>query len=303
MKGLAAFVMKGSGQASLVIAGFVCLSFMMPLVGFLSSAAFGLVVLREGVRAASTVLAFSTVMVAVFGGLALGSVKAPLVYAFLLWLPTGFAAWMLRFTRQLALALGAVAVPALIAILAVYGLIDEPAGFWSDRLALLVQPLLDQAPADFDAESVRAGLRTASHYATGFVGAGSALTVFMTLVLARWWQSLLYNPGGFRAEFLALRLSPAFAYVALACGGAAALFSSPAVNELAWNLGFVFFVLYLVVGVAVMHALLSRRASQKFWLAGIYLLLFIIPQVAIPMMLIGFSDAWMDWRHRKTADA
>ncbi|QJD29734.1 YybS family protein [Methylococcus geothermalis] len=295
--------MKGRWQAVFVIAGFACLSFMIPLVGLLSSAAFGLVVLRQGPQSALTVLVPAAMAVAAFGGVVLGSVAAPLIYALLLWLPTALAAWVLRLSRRLEWALAAVVIPALVAVLAVYGLVSNPAEFWSEKLMPMVQPLLDQAPADFDADAARSGLRVAAHYATGFVSAGSALSVFMTLVLARWWQSLLYNPGGFRAEYLELRPSPAFAYVALACMGGAALFASSAVAELMWNLGLVFFMLYLMVGIAVIHALLSRRAGGKFWLAGVYLLLFVIPQVAIPVVLMGFTDVWMDWRHRRIAGA
>ncbi|UQN12343.1 YybS family protein [Methylococcus capsulatus] len=299
MKGLAAFVMKERWQAVLVIAGLVCLSFMIPLVGLLSSAALGLVVLRQGLPAAATVLALSAAAVAVFGGVVLGSVAAPLIYALLLWFPTAVAAWVLRISRRIEWALTSVVVPALMAVLAVYGLIGDPSEFWNEKLIRLVQPLLDQAPDGLDADGARFGLRVAAHYATGFVSAGSALSVFLTLMLARWWQSLLYNPGGFRAEFVELRPAPAFAYAALACIGGA--MSLPAVAELLWNLGLVFFVLYLMVGVAVIHVLLSRRSAGKFWLAGFYLLLFVIPQVALPVALMGFTDVWMDWRHRRAA--
>jgi hypothetical protein len=293
--------MKGRWQAVLVIAGFVCLSFMMPLVGLLSSAALGLVVLRQGLPAAFTVLVLSAMAVAAFGGVVLGSLAAPLIYALLLWFPTAIAAWVLRISRRLDWALASVVIAALAAVLAVYTLVADPAEFWNDKLMLMIQPLLDQAPAGFDAEGARSGLRVAAHYATGFVSAGSALSVFMTLVLARWWQSLLYNPGGFRAEFLELRPSPAFAYAALvSIGGAMSL---PMLAELLWNLGLVFFALYFMVGIAVIHALLSRRPAGKFWLAGVYLLLFVIPQVAIPVVLMGFTDVWMDWRHRRVAGA
>ncbi|MEW6038043.1 MAG: hypothetical protein AB1648_07330 [Pseudomonadota bacterium] len=293
--------MKGRWQAVLVIAGFVCLSFMMPLVGLLSSAALGLVVLRQGLPAAFTVLVLSAMAVAAFGGVVLGSLAAPLIYALLLWFPTAIAAWVLRISRRLDWALASVVIAALAAVLAVYALVADPAEFWNDKLMLMIQPLLDQAPAGFDAEGARSGLRVAAHYATGFVSAGSALSVFMTLVLARWWQSLLYNPGGFRAEFLELRPSPAFAYAALvSIGGAMSL---PMLAELLWNLGLVFFALYFMVGIAVIHALLSRRPAGKFWLAGVYLLLFVIPQVAIPVVLMGFTDVWMDWRHRRVAGA
>jgi hypothetical protein len=47
----------------------------------------------------------------------------------------------------------------------------------------------------------------------GMMGAGSAMTAVMCLLLARYWQAALYNPGGFGSEFRALYYPPAVAVV------------------------------------------------------------------------------------------
>ena len=44
----------------------------------------------------------------------------------------------------------------------------------------------------------------------GLFAMGQAYAMISFLVLARWWQSQLYNPGGLRAEFHQLRLPPTF---------------------------------------------------------------------------------------------
>lgn len=299
MKALAAFAMQGLWQASLVVAGFACLSFTVPLVGFLSSAFFALVVLRQGIQVASMVLTASAMVVVLFGVVALGEFWMPAVYAGTLWIPVGIAAWVLRVWRNLGFSLEIVTLLTLLVVLAVYGSMEEPSVFWKGKLVLLLQPWLAASPDGFDPQVLRDHLEALSYYATGLVGAGSDLTVFMTLLLARWWQALLFNPGGFRAEFLALRVTPKFAYAATSALVLAWLSPSVGLAELMWNLGLVFFAVFLVVGVAVMHELLSRRSGRGFWLTGAYLLLFIVPQATLPVAIMGLTDAWMDWRGRK----
>jgi hypothetical protein len=303
VKGLAAFAMKGLWQASLVVASFACLSFAVPLVGFLSSAFFALVVLRQGTEVASVVLAVSGALVALFGVIILGEFWMPLIYAGTLWIPVGIAAWVLRVWRSLGFSLEVVTLLTLVAVMAVYGIMGDPPGYWKGKLVLLLQPWLAASPDGFDPEALRDNLQVVSHYATGLVGAGSDLTVFMTLLLARWWQALLFNPGGFRTEFLALRVTPKFAYAATSVLILAWLSPSTRLAELMWNLGLVFFAVFLVVGIAVMHELLSRRSGRGFWLTGAYLLLFIVPQATLPLAVMGLTDAWMDWRGRKATNS
>lgn len=302
MKALAAFAMRGLWQASLVVAGFACLSFTVPLVGFLSSGFFALVVLRQGTKVASMVLTASAAVVALFGVVILGEFWMPVIYAGTLWIPVGIAAWVLRVWRNLGFSLEIVTLLTLVVVLAVYGFMGDPSGFWKGKLVLLLQPWLAASPDGFDPGALRDHLQVVSHYATGLVGAGSDLTVFMTLLLARWWQALLFNPGGFRVEFLALQVTPKFAYAATLALVLAWLSPLAGLAELMWNLGLVFFAVFLVVGIAVMHELLSRRSGRGFWLTGAYLLLFIVPQATLPVAVMGLTDAWMDWRGRKVSN-
>ena len=57
----------------------------------------------------------------------------------------------------------------------------------------------------------------------GLIGYIVALQVVLSLLLARWWQALLYNPGGFQAEFHQLRLSVRQAAVLVAAVAFASL--------------------------------------------------------------------------------
>jgi mannose/fructose/N-acetylgalactosamine-specific phosphotransferase system component IIC len=57
-------------------------------------------------------------------------------------------------------------------------------------------------------------------------------------------------------------------------------------------------VLFVVLGFAILHRVFAARPNQRFWLAGIYVLTLFVPQMLVPMALLGISDLWMDWRRR-----
>ena len=50
---------------------------------------------------------------------------------------------------------------------------------------------------------------------TGVMASSLQVTCLLCLMLARYWQASLYNPGGFGREFRSLRLAPAVAVILL----------------------------------------------------------------------------------------
>ncbi len=95
-----------------------------------------------------------------------------------------------------------------------------------------------------------------------FAAMQSGMTI-LSLLVARWWQALLYNPGGFAIEMAALRFNAVHAVVLVAAAGV--MLSSFDGNwwSLSWfglcvlPLGFVGFVLA--------HRLLTGRRGSVFW--------------------------------------
>lgn len=294
MKNLAAFIMRGRIQAVVGVAGLAMLSFMIPLVSLFSSAALALVALRTGARESSWVLAVSMAVAAAAGILLIGNIQAALVYGLLLWVPVWPVALLLRFSGQLALALEAGLVLAVLAVVAVYLVAGDPSQLWAESLQRIAQSMSEHAPPGFDASQAGERLQFFAHYMTGMVAAGSLVSLVLGLLIARWWQAALYNPGGFRAEFVGLRLHAVIGYAGLACIGFALLTEGGAA-EFAWNASVVFFVLFAVAGFAVVHAILGRRA---FLLGGVYVALLILPQILLPVAFLGFSDPWLNWRRR-----
>jgi len=122
---------------------------------------------------------------------------------------------------------------------------------------------------------------------------GAALLIaLLALLLGRWWQALLFNPGGFRPEFHELRLGQPLAAFTLALFGAALLSGWPPLANGLLALS----VPYTVQGVAVVHAVVFKRRLSPAWLVLFYLLL--IPFLSQLVMALGVVDAWTDFRNR-----
>lgn len=301
MRGLAAYVMSGRAQAVLAVCVLGLVSWLVPFLSLLSVAAVALPTLRKGAREGAFLLALSLAVTTVPGGLVLGNGWQAVLYGVILWVPGWLSAVVLRETGRLAWALGGIAGLGTIVVLIVYLIYQEPGALWEDALRPYLEPVLDDAPAGMDPDKVREALRSFARYLTGAIAAGSVLSFALSLFIARWWQAMLYNPGGFRVEFVNLRTSPMVAYVALGLVTTAVLAADKALAEVALNLLLPVCILFLLTGFAVLHERLAADNRRRLWLIGIYLILVFVPHVLLPIALLGFSDVWMDWRHRSSA--
>lgn len=292
---MAAFALRGRFQALAVICGLAVASLMFPPLSLFSSAALALVALRHGAKESAWVLLLALLSLGLGGVLLAGDASAAAVYGLLLWLPVWPAALLLRASRRLEWALEAATGLGLVAVFGAYLLVDDPVGLWRERLREFVRSMLENAPPDFDPASLAQVPDLFAPYLTGAMAGGSVMSVILALLIARWQQAVLFNPGGFRREFVGMRLHAGLAYAALACF-AAGMLGGGVLAEIAWNLCIVFLMLYTIGGFSVLHALLG---GKTFWVVGVYIALLVMPQFVLPpTVLLGFSDAWLDWRKR-----
>ena len=295
---LASYIVRGPNQATLVVLVFAVLSLFLPLVSLFSSASLALVALRDGFRPSVRVLAGAAVVLTISGALISGTIIAPLIYGALMWLPSWAVALVLRHTRQFGWSVELAVILGLVGVSVAYALVDNPAAMWQERFQMLLAPLADRA-----AEGSIAGIdRFADQlapYLTGIIAAGSVSSVALSLILARWWQSVLFNPGGFGAEFLAMRLHKVTHIAGIVCL-LISFFGSATAAELFVNLLIVLSVPFVLLGFSIVHRLFSARADRRFWLAGVYVLAMVVPQFLLPVALIGITDAWVGWRERWT---
>jgi len=125
--------------------------------------------------------------------------------------------------------------------------------------------------------------------------AGQLSVMLAALILARWWQSALYNPGGFGDEFRRLRLAPGLvlALVIMMVGCYAA--GEPRMGS--WIL--VLVVPLLVSGIALAHWMVNERKLGGNWLVVFYLLLLFFMQFMLPILaIVAVTDSWIDLRKK-----
>jgi hypothetical protein len=123
----------------------------------------------------------------------------------------------------------------------------------------------------------------------GFYGASHVLVFIVCVMVGRYWQALLYNPGGFQQEFHDLSVDRRVMAVLalLLLGGIAGL---QPVSE--WLM--LFCIVPSLCGLAVIHKVVAARKLNAGWLVLGYLLALATPLI----VMLGFVDSWTDIRKR-----
>jgi hypothetical protein len=296
MQFLANFIMKGRLQAMTVAATLALLSLPFPPASIVSSASVALVTLRRGGREGLYVLVCACAAAAVLSSLLNLGYQFALMYGAVLWTPVWLISMVLREGRKLATAIEIAVLVGMAGVLGFYWLQPQPVQMWSEMLSVMIQPMLDANP-DVPAEQVKQSTLMFAHFMTGAIAAGTVYGLLFGLFLARWWQATLYNPGGFRAEFLALKGHTQLVLASLVIL-ATAILTSGMLAELCWNMIVVLFVLYTFIGTAVLHAVFASKKSGRFMVPIMYLTLMLIPHVMILIALCGLIDNWLDLRKK-----
>ena len=112
------------------------------------------------------------------------------------------------------------------------------------------------------------------------------------MLLARYWQAALYNPGGFGQEFKRLRL-PAVIVFPLVFS----MLLAPSLGIQAAILTPVCSVPLVFAGLAVVHGLVAKYRSGNFWLIGLYIGIVLFTQLTYPLlMVLAIVDSVFDFR-------
>ncbi|SFD69562.1 Predicted membrane protein [Thiohalospira halophila DSM 15071] len=295
MKALAAYITRGHLSAALVaVAAAAAALFFAPL-GYVSGAAVALMTLVAGPTSGLVVVAIAAGVTMLVGLAAVGEIAIGVGFAVAIWLPAWLVASVLRQTVSLPMAVMTAAGLGVLLILGIHAFVADPAALWEGQLQQVFSAL-EQQGGGLD-PSAEEAMRALAGVMTGALGAGVALSLALTLFLARWLQAMLQKPGGFRAEFHSLRLDDRLAWVALAIavGGAVA---PGGAGVVAGHLTLVLVVLYLLQGIAVVHGTAGARGLGWQWLALLYALLLLVPYTIPVVAALGFLDTWLDVRRR-----
>jgi hypothetical protein len=297
MHAFASFIMQGGRQATAVVVAIAVLSFLIPPLVVVSVAAVCLVTLRGGPTEGVLVLVGSTVGLALMGYIMMGTPVIALSYLFAMWLPAYIGSLVLRETASVVSALECLVLIGVVAVLGAYLVVDDPAQQWLVNMQAVVETLRQQQELPIGEVELQESIQFWSHYMTGLVIAGSLVSIVVGLMLGRWWQGLLYNPGGFGEEFSQLRLPQRDAII-FGVLVLTALFLQGEIAEVMLNIDIQALLLFMMAGVSVIRTMILRSKKGRFLLLGFYVALFFVPHLMLPVVLVGISDVWMDWRRR-----
>ena len=282
MGALPSLVMRGRLQASLVVVAFSVLAFLFPPLSILGAAVVALVTLREGPGPGAIIAGFASLAFGFLALLQFGSPTLALGFVLLL-VPVWALGLVLRSTRSLALTVHGYAV-------------QVTPHAWEGQLEPLGRAL--QQAQVVDEQQAKAFIAGLVQWMPGVLAAGFFVELVLSLFLGRSWQAKLYNPGGFRAEFYALRLHPVVAFLALPL--LAVFFLR---IEGAWPLihylGPLLTAAYFFQGLAVAHGVVAKTKMHRGWLYGLYALLILaMGYTVLVVAALGYTDAWLNYRAR-----
>jgi len=280
--------MRGRIQAIGIAGLFGVVSIFVIPMGYVSGAALGLVALRKGDVEALLVLAGAGILVLLAEAVtpARPGLDFPLVVA--IWLPVLVCSAVLRSSRSQGMVLLTVGIFAALFVLGMHLMTDDVVAWWKQWLEAAVSGVKGATLKGFEEDGT---LRLMN----GLVAVLYGASLMITMILARWWQAILYNPGGFREEFHAMRL-PRMLLPAVV---AALLLAGLGSKGLLSDLFMVCIMVYFFQGLAIMHALTAKRRFGWGGLAPIYAALFFFPQyVLMGLAILGALDGIVDFRAR-----
>lgn len=284
MRALAEYIMRGRKQATLAVG----LTAALPLLFWLSAAGASLVLLRKGLAQSANIIVWAlvpSVIWAFYGDpYVLLVVAGSLVMAHVLRETTS---WLRVLLTSLLVGLASAWVLSVV---------------FAGSIAQLTQMLQDSMPKLFDdawqqldGEAQARLLELLPPVLTGLMAAVAQALALAALVLARYWQAMLYNPGGFGREFRAIRLPAAIA--ALLVMG---MLLAPRLHVQAGAIMPLCAVPLGVAGVALVHGVVARYRMGRLPLVGFYVGMFLFVQLLYPLLIIlALADSVFDFRGLK----
>jgi len=300
MKALASYIMRGRAQAIAVAVGFAMLSMILLPFGLLSAATVAFVSLRQGTAAGLVLVAASgvlmTLVTSITGsfGVFMTAIFALLAFLSLVCLLSA----ILRVTRSLPVTIAAAGAIGIVFVVVFHLAVGNTAFWWQSHFNEFFAQTT-QAMATDQQQMFVDSLQSLAAIMTGFVTMMLLLSAIVSLFIARSWQARLYNPGGFREEFHGLQLGKKVAVFSLVIA-TLALVPMGDMSYVMKDILLIVMMMYMLQGIAVVHAIVAIRNMQWVWLVALYGLVFVMSQL---VAITGYIDTWMDFRKRMARNA
>jgi len=288
---------------------------LIPVVGMLGVLFAGFVTLRKGAVEGAMMTVAATLPIVIKFLLMTAGHDSPLS-PMVLWTAISFLVicntltWLLAVLLYRQMTWSAIlqlaALVGVLVISVVHLAYPDVADWWGTQLTQLTASASESAAsalsgvmqdsAKLPSEAQIEAINEAKNYASGMIVMFLLLNAVMQLIVARWWQAVLYAPGMLRRELHHIRLSN--------LAGVLFLLS----QVLAWQSNSVvldilpiLYLLFVCAGLSVIHYFLGLMVSPTrwFWVVLLYVMIYYtMPASMMLISLVALMDIWFDLRKR-----
>jgi uncharacterized protein YybS (DUF2232 family) len=191
------------------------------------------------------------------------------------------------------------AVLSLVTVLVVHLINPDVQQMWQTRLTnyftYAMQTASDLSAGELTTQRAMISrvMTTLSPFATGFVTMFVVFYALLQVLLARWWQAAIYNPGGLRKELCEIRLSYAAGIVCIA-GFALSFIDNKVISDMMPVMYFTF----SLAGFSILHVMTSKSKTGWFWNCLVYIAMIVMPISMALIAALGLLDTFFDLRRR-----
>ena len=272
------FILKGPRQALAVC--LVLFLVPLPLFSFLGTVIIALVTLRKGHQAGFIV------SLATIPALFLSPKVSPILLLLISIIATYGMAIVLRQTQSWS-ATFIIAAIASLSVPFILPLFIEPQVFMDQIINVL------QNDKNSQTQDWVIALKTMVPSIFTMMGTALYIQLVMALVVARWLQSRLFNPGGLKTELMAARISGAQAMALFIVG--VGLFMLTPSNK---NLVAIPLLPFLIVGIIIVQGIINQLPTLRMPLLVAFYALLILTPISLFIIGIGLIDPWVDFRQK-----
>ena len=284
------YILSGGLQAVLAITLSTLISLLLlpkfiylinPFSYLISGSVVSLITLKKGMLYTLQPLVLSWFIL-----LALGITQERLTQeVMIIWLPILFLSGILRFSENQ----GVLIFFAGLATIIFYLIIGDLSAWWNEGLSIAFEQALPSEHLDayqlvFD--SMAKLMNTLVMF-----------YMLIAILFARWWQSRLFNSGGFRKEFYALRVPkivlPIFVVTMILAFSAGDLS-----QDIFRDILVVLIFMYLIQGLSFVHRTIDKLKLSVSWLIVLYCLLMFVPHMGLIISCLGIVDTFSEWHNK-----
>ena len=241
-----------------------------------------LVTLRKGEFYTLQILALSWLILLILNEYIERSIQEVLI----IWLPILLLSAILRFSQRQ----GTLVSLAGLGTIIFYITIGDLSEWWQEGLSIAFEQALPPEQLEM--------YEPIFNSMTKLMNTLAVFYMLIAILFARWWQSRLFNPGGFRKEFYALRIPKAVLPIFILT--VVLVFTVDGSKQIMFmNILVVFVFMYLIQGLSFAHRSVDKLKLSVSWLIILYCLLMFVPHMGLIIACLGIVDTLTEWHNKK----